>query len=292
MKNKSISGHFADGVNFKRPCWLALLTSLGMMLAGYGAFYGMFPYGHAGQVEAVSTWQMLMENGSFLLMVVGAFGFVASLIWWFVAAIKFRLRGPRHQSVGAVSTTSGLALAAALWFCAGNLQAQDDNGGGPGGPPPGQPGEGGPGGPGDSGGPGGPPPGNFGNGGPGGPGGGFDPAQFEQRMMEQTRKSLNVTNDDEWAAIQPLIQKVMDARREAGGPGGRGRPGAQASSEQQALQQAIDASAPVAQIKDALAKYRAARKDKQAKLEAAQTNLKSVLSVKQEAQAVLLGLLP
>jgi hypothetical protein len=48
----------------------------------------------------------------------------------------------------------------------------------------------------------------------------------------------------------------------------------------------------VDQLKDALAKYRAARKDKQSKLEIAQNNLRDVLSVKQEAQAVLLGLLP
>ncbi len=305
MKNKLMSGHFADGMNFKRPSWLAIFASLGMLLVGYYAYYGMFPYGHAGQVQAVNIWQMLMENGSFLLMVVGAFGIVASLTWWFLAAIKFRFRSSPPRPAVAGSLVSGLGLAAVLCFCCANLQAQDDNGGGPGGPPPGQPGGGGPGdngGPGGpppddfgNGGPGGPPPGNFGNGGPGDTRGGFDPAQFQQRMMEQTRQSLNVTNDDEWAAIQPLIHKVMDARREAGGPGGpggRGRPGAQASSEQQALQQAIDASAPVAQIKEALAKYRAARKDKQAKLEAAQANLKTVLSVKQEAQAVLLGLFP
>jgi hypothetical protein len=306
MKNKLMTGYFADGMNFKRPCWLALFASLGMLLAGYGAFYGMFPYGHAGQVQAVNVWQMLMENGLFLLMVVGAFGFVASLTWWFVAAIKFRFRGSRPRSFVAVSALSGVGLAAFLCLCTGNLQAQDDNGGGPGGPPPGQPGDGGPGGPGDSGGPGGPagpPPGDFGDGGPGGPGGGFDPAQFQQRIMEQIRRSLNVTNDDEWAVIQPLVQKVTDTRREAGGgggmgmpgpggPGGRGRPGAQASSEQQALQKAIDDGAPMPQIKDALAKCRGARKDKQAKLEAAQTNLKKVLSIKQEAQAVLLGLLP
>jgi hypothetical protein len=58
------------------------------------------------------------------------------------------------------------------------------------------------------------------------------------------------------------------------------------------LQKALDDKAPVEQIKDALAKYRAARKDKQARLEAAQASLKSVLTAKQEAQAVLLGLLP
>lgn len=301
MKNKLMSGHFAHGMNFKRPCWLALFASLGMMLVGYSAFYRMFPYSHA---EAGNTWQMLMENGLFLLMVVGAIGFVASLTWWLLAAIKFRFHGSRRRSATALSM---LGMVTTLCLCGGSLQAQDDNGGGPGGPPPGQPGDGGlggPGVPGGDGGPGGPPPGDLGN---GGPGGNFDPAQFQQRMMDQIRQNLNVTNDDEWAAIQPLVQKVMDARREAGpgsgmgmpgpggppgGSGGRGRPGAQASGEQQALQKAIDDDAPVPRIKDTLAKCRAARKDKQAKLEAAQTDLKSVLSVKQEAQAVLLGLLP
>lgn len=183
--------------------------------------------------------------------------------------------------------------------------AQDDNGG-PGGPPPGDVG--------------GPPPGEPGGGpggadGPGkmgdnnGPVGTFDPAQFQQRMLVRIRESLSITNDEEWAAIQPLIQKVMEAQREASagrgmgpGPGGfgrpgnrpdgQGRPGPQASAEQQALQKALDHSAPVAQIKDALARYRAARKDKQATLETAQNNLRAVLNTRQEAQAVLIGLLP
>jgi hypothetical protein len=92
-------------------------------------------------------------------------------------------------------------------------RAQDDNGE-PGGLPPGD---------GGNDGPGGPPPGELGGGGPGGPGnfnhnggpsGNFDPAQFQQRMLDQTRTNLNVTNDDEeWTAIKPLVQKVMDARR-------------------------------------------------------------------------------
>jgi len=120
-----------------------------------------------------------------------------------------------------------------------------------------------------------------------------------------------VTNDDEWAALLPLIQKVMDAQRDvrtAGGmgmrgpggpgggfgrgPGGPGGFGAQASDGQQALQKAVDDNAPVPRIKDALAKFRAAIKAKQAKLEAVQESLRAVLTTKQEAQAVLMGLLP
>jgi hypothetical protein len=130
-------------------------------------------------------------------------------------------------------------------------------------------------------------------------------------MMNQTRETLEITNDTEWTAIQPLIQKVRDAQRELssvggmgmrGGPGGfggggrgRGGPGGfgpQSSEEQQALQKAVDDDAPAPQIKDALARLRAARKIKQSQLETAQAALKVVLTTKQEAQAVLMGLLP
>jgi len=126
-------------------------------------------------------------------------------------------------------------------------------------------------------------------------------------MMDRYRTDLNLTNDTDWNAIQPLIQKVMDARRDIGfgGRGGRGGRGGQGGPggggpggfggtpdpEQEALQKAIDDNAPSAQIKAALAKYEAVRKTKQAKLEAAQAELRKVLSVRQEAQATLLGLL-
>ena len=192
-------------------------------------------------------------------------------------------------------------LVSALSFFPGILLAQGDFGG-PGGP--GGPGGGGPGGG-----------GMFGGGGPGG--GNFDPAQMQQQMqqmmMEQVRQTLSITNDDEWAVIQALIQKVSDARRDlnsggmggmgmmmmrggggrggANGAGGRGGFGPQASDEQQALQKVVDSNAASPQIRDALDKYRAARKAKQAKLEAAQENLKKVLTAKQEAQIVLLGIL-
>lgn len=143
----------------------------------------------------------------------------------------------------------------------------------------------------------------------GGPGGGnFDPAAMQQRMMERYREDLGFTNDTDWAAVEPLVQKVNEARREAGAGMGRGmfgrnRGGGQGgpgggrggffgapSPEEEALQKAIDDNAPTAQIKDALAKYKKAQKEKQAKLEAAQADLKKVLSVKQEAQATLMGL--
>ncbi|MGB8370440.1 MAG: hypothetical protein ACLPYZ_16955 [Limisphaerales bacterium] len=148
------------------------------------------------------------------------------------------------------------------------------------------------------------------NGGGGRGGGNFDPA----RIMDNVREQLGFTNDTDWNAIQPLVQKVMDARRDTMGGGmgrlfGRGNRGGNnnnanannnggrrggfggtPSPEAEALQKAIDDNAPTAQIKAALAKYHASQKDKQAKLVQAQENLRKVLTVKQEAQAALLGL--
>ena len=89
-------------------------------------------------------------------------------------------------------------------------------------------------------------------------GGNFDPAQFQQRMMDNIRDQLNFTNDTDWSAVQPLVQKVMDARRDVGGRrhaaglfgrnrggqnggqpgGGRGGMFGQPSPEQEALQKA------------------------------------------------------
>jgi len=172
-------------------------------------------------------------------------------------------------------------MAATLCLSAGKVSAQNDNGGN-------------------------------GGGGGGGGRGNFDPAAFQQRMMDNVRDQLGFTNDTEWNAIQPMVQKVMDARRDTMGGGmgrmfGRGNRGGNnngnnggrrggmfggtPSPEAEALQKNIDDNAPTAQIKAALAKYHASQKDKQAKLLQAQENLRKVLTVKQEAQATLLGLL-
>jgi hypothetical protein len=193
-------------------------------------------------------------------------------------------------------------VTAALMMGAGSIYAQPGGGGGFGG--------GGPGGGG----------GGFGGGGPGGGGGfggggggrNFDPAQMQQRMMDNYREQLNFTNDTDWSAVQPLVQKVMDARTAVGtgggmrgmggrnrggggfgggGGGGGGMFGQQANPDRDALQNAVDANAPAGQIKALLAKYQASQKAKQAALVAAQADLRKVLTVPQEAQATLRGLL-
>ena len=153
----------------------------------------------------------------------------------------------------------------------------------------------------------GPPPGGRGS---------FDPAQFQQRRLERIKEQMEITDDTEWKAMEPLVQKVMDARMATmagigrgmfGGPrrGGGNNPGDQAqgqgqrrggmfgtpSPEAEALQKAIDAKAPKAEIKAALAKYVESRKVKQAELEKAQDELRKVLTTRQEAIATLDGLL-
>jgi len=56
---------------------------------------------------------------------------------------------------------------------------------------------------------------NGGGGGGGGGRGNFDPAQMQQRFMERVHDNLGFTNDTEWNAVQPLVQKVFDAQRDA-----------------------------------------------------------------------------
>jgi hypothetical protein len=141
--------------------------------------------------------------------------------------------------------------------------------------------------------------------------GNFDPEQMRQRMMERYREALEVKNDDEWKVLEPRIVKVSEARRDAGGFGGgrgfggprregggeqggggeRRRFGGEPNPDAEALQKAIDAKAPADEVKAKLAKYRESRKAKEAELAKAQDELKKVLSVRQEATAVLMGLL-
>lgn len=141
----------------------------------------------------------------------------------------------------------------------------------------------------------------------------FDPAQFQQRMMEGIKERLEITDETEWKAIRPLVQKVMDSSRavmgdrmrgmmggrrpggdnnDRGGRFGGGGPfGGTPSPEAEALQRAIDAKATASEIKAATAKFVEARKAHQTELETAQNSLRKVLTPRQEAIATLSGLL-
>ena len=153
--------------------------------------------------------------------------------------------------------------------------------------------------------------------GPGGRGGrgNWDPEQMRQRMMERVREQLAVKDDAEWSLIEARIKKINDSRpgmgRGFGGPGGPGGPGGQAGQggqggqggrqgrggfgqpnpDAEALQSALDSGGSADDIKAKLTTYRASAKQKEAQLEKAQDELRQLLSVKQEARAVLMGLL-
>lgn len=156
--------------------------------------------------------------------------------------------------------------------------------------------------------------GGRGQGGPGGPGG-FDPSQFMDRMMDRMQEQL-AFSDDEWKVVRPMVEDVMEKQRStrgpgmggmfgrggrggrggdqnAGGPGrgGRGPFGGGDFPEQEALQEAIDKDASADVIKSKLAAYKKAVASKEADLKKAQDKLRAVLSVKQEAQLTLFGMI-
>jgi hypothetical protein len=153
--------------------------------------------------------------------------------------------------------------------------------------------------------------------------GNFDPAAARQRMMDRYRETLEVKDDGEWKVLETAIGKVMDARREIGGgfgggggrrnrpnanatsadpnapggqagqggQGGRRRGGGTPSPEAVDLQKSIDDKASAEELKPKLAKLREATKTREAKLESAQEDLRKLLTTRQEANAVLMGLL-
>jgi Spy/CpxP family protein refolding chaperone len=141
---------------------------------------------------------------------------------------------------------------------------------------------------------------------------------FRQRMNERLKASLKVT-DEEWAVIQPLLEKVQAKQRDAagsrfggrgpGGPGGGTRGGDQAnrdqgnrdqgnrpdragSAESQALRTALEnENSSPEELKAKLTAVRDSRKKTAAELEQAREELRKVLTLRQEATLVTMGLL-
>jgi hypothetical protein len=143
----------------------------------------------------------------------------------------------------------------------------------------------------------------------GGDRGNFNPEEFRQRMAERLKTSLKVT-DEEWAVIAPLIEKVQTKQRDAmgsrfGGFGGRGggdrggspgggsttsdRPGA---AESAALRTALESdSTSPEELKAKLTAVRKVREKNAAELAAARADLQKVVTVRQEAVLVSMGIL-
>ncbi len=153
-----------------------------------------------------------------------------------------------------------------------------------------------------------------GRGGQRGPGGrgNFDSAQMRERMMARFQERLGASND-EWQVIQPLLEDVMTKQRAAAGSRfggmammfrpprggdqgggqrgrfGRGKPNPAIESLQQALE---DKDTPPAVLKAKLKALRDSRAKAAAALKASQEKLRAVLTLRQEAQMVMVGALP
>ncbi|HEV8608222.1 MAG TPA: hypothetical protein VGQ99_22995 [Tepidisphaeraceae bacterium] len=143
--------------------------------------------------------------------------------------------------------------------------------------------------------------------------GNFDPAQFRERQMNRIKEQLGAT-DDEWKAIEPKVDKVFNAQREArggfgfggggpgggrGGGGGGGGNGGAAPAPTTALGKASldlrttleDKNAAPETIAKKLAAVREAREKGRKDVADAQKELKEILTQRQEAVLVINGML-
>lgn len=134
------------------------------------------------------------------------------------------------------------------------------------------------------------------------------------RMLERGRLKLDVKDDQEWKIIQERLERVLRAQRDyqnglftaksrasnagakkadRGGPpsesGNANRPAGTADSDAGTLRKLVESKAESGEIKTALARLRGSLRQQQDELERAQEDLRSVLTPRQEAIAVLSG---
>lgn len=145
--------------------------------------------------------------------------------------------------------------------------------------------------------------------------GNFNMDELRKRMSDGIKNSLKAT-DEEWAVIEPLMEKVTSKQRDTmmgrfsgmmggfrggrdGGPGGRDggsapsdRPERPGAKESDALRTALssDNTTPE-ELKNKLAAVRESRKKAAAELAQAREELRKVLTVRQEAVLVSMGIL-
>ncbi|MEA3224701.1 MAG: hypothetical protein U9Q07_02035 [Planctomycetota bacterium] len=147
----------------------------------------------------------------------------------------------------------------------------------------------------------------------------FDPERMRQMMEQRMREQLGAT-EQEWKVLGPRVTKVMELSRQTrgggrggmmfggrggmmggrggmGGPGG-GRPGVPAREQtavekaQEQLRTVLDNTAATPdQIKKQLTALRTAREKAKQQLATAQQALRKIITVRQEAQLVMMGAL-
>ncbi|MFM8335472.1 MAG: hypothetical protein ACKODK_07900 [Opitutaceae bacterium] len=123
------------------------------------------------------------------------------------------------------------------------------------------------------------------------------------RNLERLRDQLGVEDDAEWAVVLERINRVNEARSGLwkGSTGGKPTPIAtkkgdrssrSANPEQDSLRYAVRDNLPDAEVKVRLSRARNVNEQAEARLQQAQSDLRAVLTIRQEAIAVLAGLLP
>jgi len=134
--------------------------------------------------------------------------------------------------------------------------------------------------------------------------------QFRQEAAKRMKEALGAS-DEEWQVLQPRIEKVQTLSRQSRGgmgfmgfrggfraPEREGQPQAP-EREQTAIEKAMDGlrkvlenkEAGADQIKGALTALRQARAQAKEELNKAQDSLREVVTVRQEAQLVAMGIL-
>lgn len=141
----------------------------------------------------------------------------------------------------------------------------------------------------------------------GGNGGGRpSPADVQARAMAKLRERFGVKDDEEWDIISERIAKVEELRRTlwTGSAGARGAPliaekgksksksGVSGNREKDALKSALSDKLPDAEIESRLTRAREVYRQNEFRLAKAQADLRAVLTVRQEAEAVVVALLP
>ena len=143
-------------------------------------------------------------------------------------------------------------------------------------------------------------------GGPGGGGqgmrGGFTLERMQQMMLDRVKEELKPT-DEEWKAMEPLVAPVVEKQMEMRmssfrrmGRGGQrsGRTGMEQNVDPavKGLEDALaSADTPAKDIAAKLKALRESRKAKEEALKKAQDKLREVLSIRQEAQLVLMDII-
>jgi chromosome segregation ATPase len=146
----------------------------------------------------------------------------------------------------------------------------------------------------------------------GGQRGNFDPAQMRERYMTQLKEQLGST-DEEWKALSPKVEKVLNAQRDnrRGGGGNRG-PGRTRGSDTNNTNQNNNPPQQLSEVSNAaeelrktvadkgstpeditkkLTALREAREKAKNELTGAQKELRELLSARQEAILVTNGIL-